>query len=675
MFGRMRAVKIINRFLLTCSIVLIIWAIFFAMPMFSEVVSAAEREVMPTHLGTNKVAPELVTKTETKGPVHVLVKLNVDFKPGGLINEPQQVMRQRGKIGSTQRRVQQKVLQKDSQSVKQFEYIPYLALTASKETLVNLISSDEVVSIQEDVPIPPDLAESVPLINADDSWVAGYTGLGQTVAILDTGVDYNHTFLTGKKVSEGCYSNFYSTDTSVCPNGLTVDTSAGSGLHCNLGTVGCDHGTHVAGIAVGKGSSFSGVAKDANLIAIQVFTKFTNPTCSSYGLYSPCALTYTADRILALERVYSLRTTYNIAAVNMSLGGGIYGSHCDSDAQKPAIDNLRTAGIATVIASGNDGSSTGISSPACISSAISVGSSTKLDAVSSFSNSASILDVLAPGSSINSAIAQGTFAAWSGTSMATPHVAGAWAVLKSRFPSASVSTILSALVDTGTPILDARNSLTHSRIDVNAALGALKGPSKTWYLAEGLVNDTVSTYILVQNPNGTVANFTVTYMIEGGANVVANHAVQANKRYTIGAVNDVGFNKSFSTKIVSDQEVIVERAMYFPQGGHDSIGVTVPSQTWYLAEGLSNSTVSTYILVQNPNDTVANLTVTYMIEGGTNVVASHAVQANKRYTIGAVGDIGLNKSFSTKITSTQPVAVERAMYFPQGGHVSIGVAE
>ena len=293
-------------------------------------------------------------------------------------------------------------------------------------------------------------------------WSNGYTGSGQVVAVLDTGVDSSHAFLAGKVVEEACYSGNAS-----CPNGTTTQTGAGSGAPCTYAASGCSHGTHVAGIAAGQGSSFSGVAKGADVMAVQVFSRFTGANCG--GGEDPCTLSYTSDLIKAMERVYALRSTHNFASVNMSLGGGRFFSNCDSDASKPMIDNLRSAGIATVIASGNDGYVDSMSSPACVSSAVSVGSTTKADAVSGFSNSASFLSLLAPGSGINSSVPGGGFASFSGTSMATPHVAGAWALLKQEDPSASVATVLSALQSTGTPVLDSGNGLTKPRINIAAA--------------------------------------------------------------------------------------------------------------------------------------------------------------------------------------------------------------
>jgi hypothetical protein len=177
-----------------------------------------------------------------------------------------------------------------------------------------------------------------------------------------------------------------------------------------------------------------------------------------------------------LERVYELRQTFQIAAVNMSLGGGKFASSCDAESPLTGIvHDLRSANIATVASSGNSGFTDGIGVPACISSVISVGSTTKDDVVSDFSNSASFLSLLAPGSSILSSTPDNRLDMKSGTSMAAPHVAGAFALLRQAKPSAAVSDILAVLQNTGVPITDGRNGLSLPRPDVQAALGALGG--------------------------------------------------------------------------------------------------------------------------------------------------------------------------------------------------------
>jgi hypothetical protein len=214
-------------------------------------------------------------------------------------------------------------------------------------------------------------------------------------------------------------------------------------------------------------------------MSVQVFSRFTGVNCNGEG-EDPCAFTFISDQLAGLERIYMLRNVYSFASVNISIGGQPSSSNCDSDPRKIAIDNLRSVGIATVVASGNEGQPGAISAPACISTAVSVGSTddgslgTTADAISPFSNSAPFLSLLAPGRWINSSIPGGGFANFAGTSMAAPHVAGAWAILKEADPSADVSKILMVLQSTGLPIMDVRNGITKSRIQIFQALRALR---------------------------------------------------------------------------------------------------------------------------------------------------------------------------------------------------------
>jgi subtilisin family serine protease len=123
--------------------------------------------------------------------------------------------------------------------------------------------------------------------------------------------------------------------------------------------------------------------------------------------------------------------------------------------------------------------------PACVSSAISVGNTTKTDVVSSGSNSAFFLSLLAPGTDIVSALPGNRIGPLTGTSMAAPHVAGAFALLRQAKPSASVGEILSALQSTGVAITDTRNNITKPRMNVKAAFDALGGSTATWVLVPG----------------------------------------------------------------------------------------------------------------------------------------------------------------------------------------------
>jgi subtilisin family serine protease len=228
----------------------------------------------------------------------------------------------------------------------------------------------------------------------------------------------------------------------------------------------------VATIAAGDDGSLRGVAREAGVIRVQVFSKFT----SSYwcGGYAPCVMSYGSDQVRGLEYVYSLRNTLDIAAVNMSLGGGYYSSACDSSAPAIAsiINRLTNAGIAVVIAAGNSGMNGYISYPACISNAVAVGSSTKTDGLSSFSNHSALVDLLAPGHNIYAGVPSRSYRRMSGTSMAAPHVAGAFALLKSYDPNATVAQLQTALECTGEPI--ARGGVSRNRIDMRSAYQFLK---------------------------------------------------------------------------------------------------------------------------------------------------------------------------------------------------------
>jgi subtilisin family serine protease len=422
---------------------------------------------------------ELINKVGKKGAVRLIVTLNVPFNAMGHMAAREADL-QASQISQGQADVHASLAGHNVTRVTNFKYVPQIALTVDRPALDALVAHPSVVTIHEDIPRPHMLAQSVPLIGAPTVWGFGYTGAGVAVAILDTGVDKTHPFLSGAVVSEACYSSNYAPGnaTSICPGGVTNSTAVGSALPyagtCPAGA--CDHGTHVSGIAAGRtdGSvTFSGVAKGASIIAIQVFSRFE--TSAECGNTYPCAMAFDSDIILGLERVYDLRGTYNISSVNLSLGSGDYTSYCDSEPEKPSIDNLKSVNIATIIASGNNGDKGGISAPACISSAVSVGATDDItDMVTAFSNSASFLSLLAPGEWITSSIPGGGYGTWAGTSMAAPHVAGAWALLRQARPSANVDQVLTALGTTGLGIMDT-NSITKPRIRVDQALLALSG--------------------------------------------------------------------------------------------------------------------------------------------------------------------------------------------------------
>ncbi len=349
-------------------------------------------------------------------------------------------------------------------------HFPLAVFDIDATALDALAGSPDVTRIYPNGAHRAALATSVPKIGGDVAQASGYTGLGQTVAILDTGVDASHPFLGGRVVDQACFSTEDPAHgmTGFCPGPDPTEAyGPGAGGPCSLS--GCSHGTHVAGIAAGKGVSFSGVAPDATIISVQVFTRVND--AGACGGSAPCELFMDWDLDRGLDYVYSLTGVHSISSANMSLGGFPIAGWCDFASEKPFIDALKAKGVASLIAAGNDGSKVGISVPGCISSAISVGATDKVsDVVASFSNSSNHLALLAPGVSINSSVPGGGFGFKSGTSMATPHVTGAFAVLRQAHPTMTVDDITSLLRNTGVPITDPVNDITTPRIRVDAAV-------------------------------------------------------------------------------------------------------------------------------------------------------------------------------------------------------------
>ena len=203
--------------------------------------------------------------------------------------------------------------------------------------------------------------------------------------------------------------------------------------------------------------------------------------------------------------------------------------------------------------------------------------------------------------------------------------------------------------------------------------------SRTWYLAEGFTGRNATggefeEYVLIQNPNPRAASVGVRFMLPGGATLDRAYTVAPNSRFTI-TVDDILPDAEVSTFVSSDVPVGVERSMYFNgrRAGHDSIGVSRPSKTWYLAEGYTAESFDEYVLIQNPGDTDASVKATFMTPGAGNVERRYVVGAHSRFTI-HVDDIIPAQSISTLIQSSADVVVERAQYlnYMTAGTCSIG---
>ncbi|MEQ9640043.1 MAG: S8 family serine peptidase [Alphaproteobacteria bacterium] len=426
-----------------------------------------------------RLADQLVALADEAGDVPVIATLaspEPTERPGGWINLGDY-------IAELQLRAINDLGWTNINQLVRYDNTPAMAMRVSAQRLQRLMQSERIVGVYVDEFRAPSLVSSRHLIGGDVGPAAKADGKGMAVAVLDTGVDAEHPFLKERVVAEACFSSKGKAKTfqvsSACPNGERKQVGKGAGRPCPP-DFRCDHGTHVAGIIAGrvgrvkvggKPTPISGVAPGADIVAVQVFSLIEGKRCGKVG---KCTGASDSDVIRALEWVYQQRDKLPLAAVNMSLGGGRYRDACNSP-YRFILRNLAQAGIAVVVASGNESYTDSIASPACIPEAISVGATAKNDQVTKFSNSAAMLDLLAPGGKIVSSITASRFKALNGTSMAAPHVAAAFAVLRAASPTSDIATILAALKQTGRPVRDGRNGITRPRIQIDAALAMLSG--------------------------------------------------------------------------------------------------------------------------------------------------------------------------------------------------------
>ena len=350
--------------------------------------------------------------------------------------------------------------------------------TVSRESLGNLLNSVDVAGVQLNKPVNILMAQGAPLINATQAWAlmlngTNITGRGETVCVIDTGIDYNHTSLGGSWGSRVLSGYNY------CANDACSQES--SDPYDNHG-----HGTHVAGIIASNDSTNRGIAPDANLIAIKALNSAGSGTDD--------------DVIAGINWCIANATAYNISVISMSIGSGSSTGYCDSSesAYSAAVNSAVAKNISVVIASGNDASNTSISVPGCIENATTVGavydadigtaafsactdSTTSADKITCYTNRNSRLDFLAPGSRITSALAAvegGGFGNKHGTSMATPAVSGAFALLRQykRLDNGTVlnpGQIENTFRLTGVNVSDSRTGLNFTRISVYAAIRSI----------------------------------------------------------------------------------------------------------------------------------------------------------------------------------------------------------
>jgi hypothetical protein len=392
----------------------------------------------------------------------VIVQYREDTTPAG---ETEGDRRGRRKVLKNQ--VMERLSGEHFRKRRDMSELPITTLTLTRpEALRQLQADPEVQFIFPDVRHKAITAQSLPLIQQTSvASVMNRQGAGKAIAVLDTGVTYTRVEF-GNCTAAGLPA-------STCRVSAVYEAATNDNALDSIG-----HGTEVAMTALA-------VAPKANIVAVDVFDG--NSALSS-------------DIIEGINWVIANRTLYNIGVINLSLGDGVpHTTACGPEnGFYSSIRTARNAGLVVVAAAGNEGYTTGIASPACVTNAVAVGAtydtnvgaltwnlsqyntttgvvtsttcqdgSTTADQITCFSNSSAMLDVWAPGALVT---VGGTTVA--GTSISSPMVSAAVAVLQAQFPTETASQIETRITTTGPLITDARNGIGRRRLDLLAAQGA-----------------------------------------------------------------------------------------------------------------------------------------------------------------------------------------------------------
>lgn len=485
---------------------------------------------------------------KVRGRIAIIVGARDDeWRPEGLLRA-EEVSAQRQRIRGKKAGLVGKHSNVKMVAGREFDTIPFFLTMVTEGTLRQLLDDDLVDSVEEDSEGELSLVQSTSTVGATELHTRQrpYTGSGQIIVVIDSGVDDAHEFFGApSRILRGdsaCFSGPWETNNgdpvstyeSICPNGQHTQIADGAAVPCVIGDMTnpvnrCHHGTRVTGVAAGKNMSMSGVAPGAKVIPIQVVSE----KCDAFG----CAKTLKSDVIAALNDVTNRLLPLHgrkIAAVSMSIGFPPRHSSrtaCDTatPAMKGAIDNLLTHDVAVIAATGNDFITSSISTPACITGVIAVSATTDGDAVPEYANTAGIMDLFAPGGSPGTGLgiytSQNTgctncalYFEDHGTSMAAPHVAGAFALLRERSPQASIQTLLQHLIQTGVPVTDIRagGSVQKPRIKIDAALDLAQTPgAPSQLVATG--TSTASIQLTWSAPQPSVPNATYRIRVRSNA--------------------------------------------------------------------------------------------------------------------------------------------------------------
>jgi subtilisin family serine protease len=337
------------------------------------------------------------------------------------------------------------LLSVDVDIVGRLDHLGMTTVETSTERLAQLEESGMIEGYSIARPLHLLLDESTVTVQADVVNAQGRTGAGSAVVVIDSGINRDHPAFDDRIVAEACFLDGIN---GTCPSIGGARIAVGPGTAHPCAASGCRHGTHVAGIVGSSDNDLPGVAPGVDLVAVRI-------TDNSGAIVS-------SDVLDALDWVLSIVETHAVVAVNLSLGADEDPGACRDVAWEAAVAALADAGVAVVAASGNsaDDGLLPVAFPACLPGVVSVGATerspgTGLAAgaapeLADFTQYDGVLDLVAPGVDIRSADTPGSgFVSLDGTSMAAPHVAGAFALLAGTQTAWSPDRFVELLRTTG----------------------------------------------------------------------------------------------------------------------------------------------------------------------------------------------------------------------------------
>ncbi len=437
--------------------------------------AAGERSAMLDSLrGSSRVAAEVLAAFEERDRVSVIVTLDVPKRLHVTHSERRRRIREQGD------RALRTMPSRLFRIRHRFRRAPGLAGELHVSGLQHLLGRPSVRRIDLDLGGRGMLAETLALIGGYAANTAGYSGAGVTVAVLDSGLDSDHPDLADALADEHCIC------ANCCPGGVSEADGPGSAEDDN------GHGTLVAGVVASRGispGSSIGLAPDAMIVAVKV-------------LNANLEFQFTSDIVAAMEWVRDNYTSPvesglppGVQVVNLSLATSArYVGDCDAvpgsvQMFADVVDDLVERGVVVVAASGNAGDVSRLPAPACLSGVISTGAvwdadlgsktvlgctdDTAPDLVTCFTNAPANTDIFSPGAVMTGPILGGGLGSSSGTSFASPGVAGCAALLSEQEPERSPAVTRTLLLLSPTRLTAPDTGFVFPRLDCAFSLGLL----------------------------------------------------------------------------------------------------------------------------------------------------------------------------------------------------------